>query len=268
MGKKLNISIVLFKPDFDQIDNLVKVLKTETSVNNIYLIDNSPERNNAFGIFDLNYIYTGKNLGYGSGHNIALQKSIDKGVKYHLVLNSDIFLNTVVLDVLLQKMELNPDIGVIMPKIINLDGSIQYLPKLLPTPFNLLIRVIRPLGKIFPSKNKQYTLEKYKDKELDVPIISGCFSLFRVDALKSVGLYDESFFMYFEDFDLSRRIHSNYKTIYYPGISVIHKHERGASKSFKLFKIFISSAIGYFNKYGWFFDRERKKINNNVLNQI
>ena len=268
MEKILNISIVLFNPDFYQINNFIKILKTETFINNIYLIDNSTERSNAFIIFEPNYIFTGKNLGYGSAHNIALQKTIDEGVKYHLVINSDIILDSAILSVLLNKMELNFDIGMIMPKILNLDGSVQYLPKLLPTPFNLLIRVIRPLGKIFPSKDHQYTLQNYKDHELDVPIISGCFSLFRVEVLKRVGLYDESFFMYFEDFDISRRIHSIYKTIYYPTVSVIHAHERGAAKSFKLFKIFIKSAIIYFNKYGWFFDRDRKNINKYVLNQI
>jgi GT2 family glycosyltransferase len=111
-------------------------------------------------------------------------------------------------------------------------------------------------------------LEEYYNKELNVPILSGCFSLFRVDALKDVGLYDEKFFMYFEDFDLSRRINSKYKTIYYPEVSIIHAHERGAAKSFRLFKVFVKSAIIYFNKYGWFFDFERKKINKSVLKNL
>jgi len=106
------------------------------------------------------------------------------------------------------------------------------------------------------------------ETELNVPIISGCFSLFRVEALKRVGLYDEIFFMYFEDFDLSRRIHRNYKTIYYPKVKIIHAYDRGAAKSFTLFSIFIRSAITYFNKYGWFFDGERMKINNTVINQL
>jgi len=268
MGKNLNISIVLFNSEFALIANLVKALKINACINQIYLVDNSPLRNNAFEICDANYIFTGKNLGYGAGHNLAIQKSINDGVRYHLVLNSDICFDTSVLKALLQKMEKNPDIGLIMPKILNIDGSVQFLPKLLPTPFNLLIRVIRPLKKIFYLKNEEYTLENYLEEELNVPIISGCFSLFRIEALKKVGLYDEIFFMYFEDFDLSRRIHSTYKTIYYPTVSIIHAHERGAATSFRLFKIFIKSAIIYFNKYGWFFDRERRKINNSVLNQI
>jgi len=264
----INISIVLYYSDFGHIDNLIKIIKTSAFINHIYLVDNSPLINNEFEICDATYIFTGKNLGYGTGHNIAIQKSIAEGGKYHLVLNSDISFESSIFKELFQKMEKNPDIGMIMPKILNIDRSIQFLPKLLPTPFNLLIRVIKPLKKIFYLKNKEYTLENYLEKELNVPIISGCFSLFRVEALKKVGLYDEKFFMYFEDFDLSRRIHSKYKTIYYPEVSVIHTHERGAAKNLKLFKIFILSAITYFNKYGWIFDKERKQINNEVLNQI
>lgn len=268
MVKKLNVSIVLFNSEFSQIVSLINILKSDGFVNNIYLIDNSPNRNDAFQIYESNYIFTGKNLGYGAGHNIAIRKTIQEEIKYHLVLNSDISLDSNVLRVLLQKMDIDSQIGMIMPKVLNLDGTVQLLPKLLPTPFHLLFRVLRPLGWLFSSILEKYTLSNFEAEELNMPIISGCFSLFRVEALKKVGLYDESFFMYFEDFDLSRRIHSAYKTIYYPNVSVIHSHERGASKSFKLFKAFMYSAIIYFNKYGWFFDRERVLINKATLLKV
>ena len=74
--------------------------------------------------------------------------------------------------------------------------------------------------------------------------------------------------MYYEDFDLSRRIHTKYKTLYYPNVSVIHGYARGASKNFKLFKFFISSAIKYFNKYGWIIDSNRKKVNKMVKKSL
>jgi len=268
MKIKINISIVLYNSDFNEIYNLVKLLRCNNCVNQIYLVDNSVSPNEFFDAVDVKYIFTGENLGYGCGHNLAIQQSIDAGVKYHLVLNSDIQFQSIVLPALLEKMDEDLEIGMIMPKVLNIDGSVQILPKLLPSPFNLLIRVIRPLQHVFKTKNREYTLEEYYNKELNVPILSGCFSLFRVDALKDVGLYDEKFFMYFEDFDLSRRINSKYKTIYYPEVSIIHAHERGAAKSFRLFKVFVKSAIIYFNKYGWFFDFERKKINKSVLKNL
>lgn len=268
MRKDLNISIVLYNSNFEEIDNLVKLLRGNDCVNDIYLIDNSPLINNIFETCDAKYLFTGKNKGYGSGHNLAFQESFSSGVKCHLVLNSDISFDKTVLSVLLRKMEEDSDIGMIMPKVLNLDGSVQFLPKLLPSPLNLLIRVVNPLRKLLNSKNKEYTLENFHEQELNVPILSGCFSLFRVEALKNVGLYDEKFFMYFEDFDISRRIHSKYKTIYYPAVSIIHAQERGAAKNFKLFKVFVKSAIIYFNKYGWIIDTERRKINKSVLKSL
>lgn len=268
MEKKINISIVLYNSPFEEIQNLIYLLNSIECVCQIFLIDNSPLKNDRFNSLKAEYLFLGVNNGYGSGHNIAIQESIDSGIKYHLVLNSDISFDKTVLPILLQKIEEDSNIGMIMPKVLNLDGSIQFLPKLLPTPLNLLIRVVNPLRKLLNSKNKEYTLEDYHEQEINVPILSGCFSLFRGETLKNVGLYDEKFFMYFEDFDISRRIHSKYKTIYYPAVSIIHAHERGAAKNFKLFKVFLKSAIIYFNKYGWFIDNERTKINRNVLKSL
>lgn len=268
MGKDLNISIVLYNTEFIEVDNIVSILKCNPRVKKIYLVDNSPKKNNKFDILNLNYLYTGKNLGYGAAHNIAIRNSLSEGVKYHLVLNSDVQIENHSIDKLLDYLDSNKDVGLIMPKVKNQDGTLQLLPKLLPSPSDLFIRVFTPLKKIFPARSKSYVLANYQNKILNVPIISGCFSLFNVEALKKVGLYDESFFMYFEDFDLSRRLHSEFKTIYYPETSVIHAHERGAAKSLKLFKVFILSAIIYFNKYGWFFDKERERINNEVIKQV
>lgn len=74
--------------------------------------------------------------------------------------------------------------------------------------------------------------------------------------------------MYFEDWDLSRRMHQKYKTIYYPLVSVYHGYESGANKSKRLFKIFVQSALRYFNKWGWIFDKERRKVNRKTLKQF
>ena len=90
----------------------------------------------------------------------------------------------------------------------------------------------------------------------------------RTEVLKQVGLFDENIFMYLEDIDLNRRIHSKYKTIYYPDAIVIHEHQKESYKNRKLLKAHIKSAIYYFNKYGWFFDKERTSINKNIINIV
>ena len=92
--------------------------------------------------------------------------------------------------------------------------------------------------------------------------------MFNLNAIKEVGVYDENFFMYFEDWDLSRRVHKNFKTIYFPSVFVYHGYDSGANKNIKLLFIFLHSAYHYFNKWGWFFDKKRKKINSIALSQF
>lgn len=100
------------------------------------------------------------------------------------------------------------------------------------------------------------------------PILSGCFTLLNLDVIQLVGGYDERFFMYFEDFDLSRRVNRFYKTLYFPKVHVTHAYNSEANKSIKLLLIFLTSAIRYFNKWGWIFDLNRKKVNSKTLNQF
>jgi len=268
MEKMLNVSIVLYKADFSQISDLVQELKANKLIHQIYLIDNSPLRNDQFTSLTPNYVFTGKNIGFGAAHNIAIQKTICEGTKYHLVINPDIYIQNSILVDLINYLEANSSVGQISPMIFNQDGTIQFLPKLLPAPMDLLIRVVPFLKKIYRIRSRRYVLADYQNKAINVPIISGCFSIFNVEILKNIGFYDDKFFMYFEDFDLSRRIHEKYKTVYYPFVSVVHLHERGAAKSIRLFVIFIRSAFHYFNKHGWIFDNHRNQFNKEVLKQL
>lgn len=67
--------------------------------------------------------------------------------------------------------------------------------------------------------------------------------------------------MYFEDTDLIRRMYRVSKTVFYPYVTIIHAHKAEHRTNKTLLKISIESAIKYFNKYGWLFDRERRKFN-------
>jgi GT2 family glycosyltransferase len=72
--------------------------------------------------------------------------------------------------------------------------------------------------------------------------------------------------MYLEDTDFCRRINQYYRTIYYPKVSIIHGYSKASYTSFKLMKHHLQSSIKYFNKWGWFFDKDRNQINRVVLN--
>jgi GT2 family glycosyltransferase len=162
-------------------------------------------------------------------------------------------------------MNQEQNVGLLMPKVLYPNGETQYLCKQIPTPFDLIMRRFIPnfIKPLFQARLDAYEL-KFKDfsMRMEIPNLSGCFMFIRCEALKTVGLFDENFFMYLEDTDLSRRINSQYKTIYYPEASIIHHYEKGSYKNYKLLKYHIQSAFYYFNKWGWLFDPTRSTINN------
>ncbi len=89
--------------------------------------------------------------------------------------------------------------------------------------------------------------------------------VFRTSIFKEIGYFDDNIFMYLEETDITRRVMKKYKTVMYPESIVYHKWEKGTHKNKKLRNITIQSAIYYFNKYGWFFDKERRKINAQIM---
>lgn len=156
-----------------------------------------------------------------------------------------------------------------MPKVFYPNGDLQYLCKLLPTPKELIIRRFIKNEKTLQNINHNYELRDFNYNEiLNVPSLSGCFMFLRVKHLKEVGLFDENIFMYMEDFDLNRRLHFKYKTIFYPSVSIIHIYAKESHKRKWLLIQHIKSTIYYFNKHGWFFDSFRTKTNDKVLEDI
>jgi GT2 family glycosyltransferase len=262
-------SIVLYKTnisDFEKVLNSVELNGNEK----LFLIDNSPtDELRIYQKETIDYFHNPSNPGFGSSHNIAIQKAIDAGAKYHFIINPDVFFNKDVISSMITYIENNKTVGMMMPQILNLNGSVQNLPKLLPSPISVLWRKLKKPKMSYQKFINRYELRNVSEKIIyNAPVLSGCFTLLNLEAIKKVGFYDDKYFMYFEDWDLSRRIHKHYKTIYFPLVSVYHGYESGANKNGKLFKIFIKSAITYFTKWGWFFDSERSKINNKALSQF
>ena len=271
MDKKITSSIVLYKNDITMLSKAIQsILKTE-EIETLFLIDNT--LTDELKILSTNsrikYIHNPSNPGFGASHNLAMEKAMESGSNYHFIVNPDIYFEGDVITPMIEYMANDSSIGMIMPQILNEDGTIQNLPKLLPSPISMLKRKIKKPKKAYEKFINQYELRNIsKEIIYNAPVLSGCFTLLNLEAVKKIGMYDDAFFMYFEDWDLSRRMHQKYKTIYFPKVSVVHEYESGANKSSKLFKIFVNSAITYFNKWGWLFDSSRKKINNKALSQF
>lgn len=207
----LTISLVLYKPDMEgEVNPLLKELNRIQGLEHIYIRDNSVE----------------ENIGYGAGHNIALR---DTHAKYHIVMNSDILLHAEDIERMLRYMEEHDDVVAMMPHVVSPDGSYQGLCRTLPSPWDLIQRrfLHQPSKNVIPE-------ECIPAEGLNIPYLSGCFMLLRSTSVREVGYFDERFFMYPEDIDLSRRLHAIGKTLYWPGVTIIHNHAQASYKSLKM----------------------------------
>jgi len=265
----LSASIVVYKSNPDMLAKTIRSFLQSAPDSSLYLIDNSPTDSARNIITDsrVTYIFNNNNLGFGSGHNIALQKALRSTGKYHLVLNPDVYFDENVIPALYSFMEANQEIGLTMPKVLYPNGNLQPLCRLLPSPYTLILRRFFHFHKkVVDKQNEAHELHfSGYNKIMDVPFLSGCFMFLRLDALRKVGLFDERIFLYTEDMDLSRRIHQQFRTVFYPYVTIYHYHQRGSYNSPRLLFHNIQSAIKYFNKWGWFTDKEREIINQRVL---
>lgn len=265
----ISASIVLFDTDEKDI-NTVITSYSPNEFRRLIIIDNSAtDAMRKYQSCYIEYIHNGKNIGYGSAHNIGIKRAIEMKSDYHVVLNPDIKFETNILTELINYADENLDVVYMLPKVFYPNGEIQYLCKLLPTPFDLIVRRFLPNIGIFEAINKRYTLQETGYNEImNPPCLSGCFMFLRTSVLAEHELlFDERFFMYFEDFDLIRRLHNVGKTIFYPHVEIIHNHAKQSYKNLDMMYIHIRSAIRYFNKYGWFCDCERTRINRTWRNK-
>ena len=265
----INVSIVLYHPDWEQVTALTKTLLLSQFVAKVYWVDNSPVGTQQLPLQSerIEYIYNNRNLGYGAAHNIAIRQSVYDNVPFHLVINPDIILDVNELDRMYYFISTNPQVGSLMPKVTYPNGEMQYLCKLLPTPLDVFGRRFFPVAWT-KKRNFRYQMQASGyERVMNVPYLSGCFMLLRTEAVLRAQLFDERFFMYPEDMDLTRRIHRDYLTVYFPYATIIHNHEKASYKSLKMLWIHMVNMCRYFNKWGWFRDPERTLFNQTAANE-
>lgn len=179
---------------------------------------------------EVNFIQNEANLGMGGGNNVGIRRA--KG-KYIVVMNPDTLVFKDTFQKLFNLMETNKNIGVAGPLQYNPDRTVQdtcYRWHGLFTPFYRRL----PLNKFHFAKKDldRFLMKDYnKDIEREVDWLMGSFLFCHAEALKQTGLFDERFFMYFEDTDLCRRFwKKNWKVVFYPEAKIIHNHIRLSAK--------------------------------------
>ena len=256
-------SIVLYRTPIDEISRCIESL-TDTNQNVLITLINNSGKDQSFPPHfpdNVRIIDAGGNIGYGKGHNLTLTDT-SVPCRYNLVLNSDLQFTGQDIDKLLRYMDKNLTIGLVSPRITYPDGEIQKLCRLLPSPFTVFGRAFLPFLPIVKKLDREYQFEDWDYADFgNFPYLSGCFMLIRREVIDEVGVFDERYFMFFEDVDFSRRIHANFETMFHPELTIKHDYRSQQKFSKKLLFYKIVSAVRYFSKWGWWHDSERKKVN-------
>ncbi|MFA5935833.1 MAG: glycosyltransferase family 2 protein [Patescibacteria group bacterium] len=196
------------------------------------------------------------NIGFGAGNNIAFRQA--KG-EYVMLVNPDLTVFAGELEKLFAFAEAHPDIGLIGPKLLNPDRSLQRSFHRFPSP---IIPILRRsgLGRTRWGRRKidAYLMQDADPSQTqDVDGLFGAAILMRRPALEAIGHFDETFFMYFEDVDLCRRAwEKGWRVTYFPASEFVHYHQResevkGVTQLLtnRVLREHIKSAFHYFWKY-------------------
>ena len=228
----------------------VKSLKENTKNRElkVFVFDNASKNidiglSSAADVLELNK----ENLGFGAAHNKILEYEIGK---YHAVVNPDIKVDSDVLSHLADILDENEDIVMITPKVMNSDGTEQKLPKRTPTARYLFLGRLARFGGVFKKIRDEYVMENEQFEDItDIDFCTGCFFMIRSDVFREIGGFDERYFMYLEDADLTRKAKQYGRTVFCPTAQVEHEWERASAKSPKLLMIHLCSFIKYLRKW-------------------
>ncbi len=173
--------------------------------------------------------------------------------RYVLLLNPDTVLPPDALAQMLVFMDARPDAGVVGPKLVRLDGSLDLAcRRSFPTPEISLWRMLG-LSKLFP---RTYRFGRYNMTYLDpdqlseVDSVVGAFMWVRREAIQQVGLLDEAFWMYGEDLDWAKRIKdAGWQVWYNPAVTVLHVKEAASRHSRRARVEFYRAMVTFYRKH-------------------
>lgn len=198
-------------------------------------------------------IKSDNNLGFAKANNKGM--SIAKGRNF-LILNPDVIFHNNIIKILSDYLDANTDVGMVGPKVLNIDGSFQQ-PCLRgkPYPKDTLFHLIG-LAKAFPDNEyfNGYALWHLNRDEInECGALSGCCMMLKKSLYEKIGGMDEQFFMYQEETDWGlRTAKAGLKTVYNPNAIITHYQGVTTKKvKVKSIWIFTQSMMKFFKKHFW-----------------
>ncbi|TAG47662.1 MAG: glycosyltransferase family 2 protein [Betaproteobacteria bacterium] len=253
-----NASIVVFEPNLESLHAVLSSAQACSDLQSGVVVDNGTSAEakalvTQFPKFRYELNPDG-NAGFGNAHNFAFRSL--PAAPFHAVLNPDIRFEPEAIRRLLEAMAADRTIQLTGPALYNADGSQQLLCKRYPSIRALLARRFLPLdvtqwlgfdvdANYFEMRDADYA------REIEPEFLSGALMMFRRDTYERLRGFDERFFLYFEDCDITLRARRLGRAVYVPGARVTHDWARGSHRSLKLTWVTVVSLVRLFNKHGW-----------------
>lgn len=257
----LSVCIVTYRPELAvlgaTLESLrVAIARLDGNHAAVTIVDNSPEDSlsgwlaDHFRDLSVRLLSGHGNVGFARANNMAMDDVGD----LHLVLNPDVVLSPESLANAVDFLKQHPDCGLVTPLAVGTDGTRQYLCKRYPALFDLALRGFGPksLRRLFKKRLDHYQMADISDDGVfwDPPIISGCFMLFRGEIFRKLSGFDPSYFLYFEDFDLSLRAGGVTRIAFLPTVKIVHGGGDAARKGLWHIRQFVRSGYTFYRKFG------------------
>lgn len=213
----------------------------------IFVVDNNSQDDSIEAIEqkfpEINIIKNPENSGFGSANNLAIKQA--RG-KYILCLNTDTLLINNAIKEMFDFMEKNPAVGACGGALYDAEQKPTHSGGLFPNLLNIIL--LSKLRYVFKNLYENRMGNKLPYEKMEY--VTGADILFRKSVLDEVGLFDENFFMYFEESDLCYRIkHAGYKIKIVQESKIIHLEGKSSSVNINKFKWFKASEQYYFKKH-------------------
>lgn len=241
--KHVVISLLNFnskKNTLDCLKSLEDIRKDDFKLT-IVVIDNASKED--FGLNSrivkhksLVVIKNNENLGFSGGHNVAIKYALDNRADYVLILNNDTYVDKDFLAKLLKTADEDKNVGILVPKIYFASGSEFHKDRYLK---NEIGKVLWYAGgemdwaNIIGQNRGVDEVDKGQyDKTEETEIATGCCMLIKKEVFENIGLFDDKYFLYYEDSDLSIRARrKDFKIMYVSGSIIWHKNAGSAGGS-------------------------------------
>lgn len=253
---RLLLILVAFHPSFDEVARLKSCLaQLQPHVSYAVVVN---DYRNGEAIDDLSdqahlFIRRRDNQGYGAAVN-HLVSQLAEIPEYIAALNTDLAWSSNTFESIVDWLDRQPDVCLATPMLLDEHSELQHLCKRNPTVLALLSR------RFWPEKYKPSALRRYDRRFMmldhdyqsifSVPYLSGCCMVMRSSVFLECGGFDERYFLYLEDADLTRTMSTYGRCVHYPFVQVIHSWGRGSYRNLYLLLVNLKSAWIYFAKWG------------------